>query len=498
MKIKSCKSLITYLAAFSILFLALPGLAQNGAIQVKCIDASNNPVAGVKVMIIPLNSPKVKDKKSDAKGEAEFTKVDDSVYRVVGRKDGFEPALYDLLPVKGTKESVSLKMVAGAEKKLYFEDPAQPQKAFDLVKQGLEAYKQKNFADAEKLISQSIELDPSNADAYYYLGVSYLMQAKFDQGSESLNRAAKIAGALMMMPPTPQTPQYQQVVDSAQTLIKRMPAIKGETALKQKKFDEAIAAFSEAIKGEPNNPEYQANLAISLTNAKRFDDALPVIEKAIQLNPNEKAYTDLKNQINARKEDSIILKAQGLLDEGNALLKDGDAAGALKKFEAAKSLIAADKQSPVWRQIARAQAKLDQQDAAVAAYKKSIELAPADKAEEYRNSFAQYYLDAKKYDEALETLTAGGQNQEEVLLGLVKKLGNKEPQLAEAALERVIKANPQNADAHYELGRMYYADGKEKDARTKVLLAKYLEIGKDEAKLKEVKDLLIMVNRRTK
>jgi len=63
--------------------------------------------------------------------------------------------------------------------------------------------------------------------------------------------------------------------------------------------------------------------------------------------------------------------------EGNKLLQDGDAAGALKKFEEAKSMIKEDRQAPLWMQIGKAQAKLNQEEAAIAAYKKSLELAPA-------------------------------------------------------------------------------------------------------------------------
>jgi len=164
--------------------------------------------------------------------------------------------------------------------------------------------------------------------------------------------------------------------------------------------------------------------------------------------------------------------------------------------------VAQDKQSPLWRQMARAYGKLNQEDAAVAAFKKSIELAPADKASEYRNSLAQYYLDGKKYDEAVEVLAdpkaAGSQSPEQTLLALAASSKNKQPQLAEAALERLLKVNPDNTDAYFDLGQMYYADGKEKDSRTKELLTKYVETGKDEAKLESAKNMLIMINRRTK
>jgi tetratricopeptide (TPR) repeat protein len=195
-------------------------------------------------------------------------------------------------------------------------------------------------------------------------------------------------------------------------------------------------------------------------------------------------------------------KAQGVMNEGNKLLQDGDAAEAVKKYEEAIKMVAQDKQSPLWRQIARAQAKLNQQDAAVAAFKKSIELAPADKIAEYRNAFAQYYLDGQRFEDALDVLAdpknAGSQGVEQVLISLANSSRNKQPQLAEAALERVLKANPGNMDVYFDLGQMYYADGKEKDSRTKELLTKYVEIGKDQEKIENAKNMLIMINRRAK
>ena len=94
MKMNRFKSILISFASLSVLFIALPGFADNGAIKVKCVDSSSNPVQAVNVVVSPVGSQKNKEKKSDAKGEVEFTKLDDGLYRVVGRKDGFEPALF--------------------------------------------------------------------------------------------------------------------------------------------------------------------------------------------------------------------------------------------------------------------------------------------------------------------------------------------------------------------------------------------------------------------
>ena len=72
-----------------------------------------------------------------------------------------------------------------------------------------------------------------------------------------------------------------------------------------------------------------------------------------------------------------------------------------------------------------------------------------------------------------------------------------EPSLAAAALERVIKLNPANINAYYELGRLYYMD-KANDKRTKELLTKFSETGTDPDKLEDVKGMLLIINRRNK
>jgi tetratricopeptide (TPR) repeat protein len=226
-----------------------------------------------------------------------------------------------------------------------------------------------------------------------------------------------------------------------------------------------------------------------------------MIDKAIQMKPGEKKYPDLKKQISTRITNAEIQKAQAALDEGNTLMESGDASGALGKFQEAVNLLKQDRQSIVWRQIGKAQEKLNQPEAAEDAYKKAVEFSPENDAADYLNTLARFYLGSKKYEKALDALTdsryLGSESLEKVLLDLVEKSKNSEPKLAEAALERVIKADPANAEAYFILGRMYYADGKEMDHRTKELLTKYVEIGQDPNNVSQAKDMLVLVDRRS-
>jgi tetratricopeptide (TPR) repeat protein len=482
------------------LIFALPGFAENGTIKVKCVDTSSNPIE-VAVKVIPFGGAKPQMKKTNAKGEVEFTGLDDGAYRVFARQDGFEPALFEFVVLKGSKprEEVILKFAVGSsEKEFYFEDKALVQKTADLLNQGISLAKEKKYNEAEKIFKQSIEMDHSNPAAYRYLGVTLLQLSKFEEATDIFNKAEKYAGMLVI-----QQPQFQAVIDYVQEVKKQLPGIRAESSLREKNYERAATEYAEALKTNSNNPEWHFGMALALANLQKLDESVASLDKAIQLKPGEKKYEELKNQLAeqkvALKEQAEFQKMKAVQEEGNKLLKDEDFAGALAKFEALRDMMAPDKRGGVWRQIGWIQVKLNQQEAAEQSFKKAIELAKDEKAaQEYRTTLAQLYLDQKKYDEAINAFVDSQNSDpaklEQSLLSLAQKSKDSTPQLAELALEKVIKLNPQNADAYFELGQLYFTEGKAKDSRTKELLAKYIEIGKDESKVKTAKDIMVSVN----
>lgn len=502
MKINRFKYSVLSFLSISILFLALPGHAENGTLQVKCLEGTDSPSQNARVVAFNMHTQKAKDKKTDAQGLAEFTKMDDGAYRIIVRKEGFAPALHEFAVLAGNTETVTLNLAAGADRKLHFEDPAAEQQALQLLQQGLDLAKQDKYAEADKLFIQSLEIKPSSPETLYYYGAASMQEGNFDKAVDLLNRAVKVADALKTLPSMANANpnQYEIISRNGQQLVKQMPTYRGEQALRQKKYDEAIKIFGEAIKASPEVPDNHFNLAIALTNTGKVDEALVSIDKAIQLKPGDNSYAEMKKKIVARKEQLTLEKAQALMNEGNKLLQDGDAAGALKKYEESKSMIKEERQAPLWMQIGKAQGQLKQDAEAVASFKKSIELAPKDKIGDYRSAFAQYYIEAQKYDDAIEVLADPNAqtSAEQTLLDLAKTWKNKQPSFAIAALEKVLKLSPANADAHFDLGQLYYIEGKSKDARTKELLNKYLEIGKDAEKVQGAKDMLVIVNKRSK
>ncbi|MDR0310304.1 MAG: tetratricopeptide repeat protein [Acidobacteriota bacterium] len=548
-RIKSFGLLPAAALIFSMAFSSASAFAQTGTIEVTCEGPTGAPEKDVQVHVLPLNA-KGKDKKSNASGVAVFDKLENGVYRVVGRKSGFAPAFYEFAVVNNGAIPVALKLTAGADRKFYFEDPALERQANSLLDQGLKTLESGDAAGAEKLLAQALEIKPSGADILFYFAMAQVNQDKFDQAVESFKKAADSANIMLSSMPKPkpgapsggptakpgapsggptakpgappgggpkpkpgmgpggpmakpgappgggQAAIYEMIAKNAGQQISMMPVLKAETAYGAKKFDEAVVLYDEAIKSNPQNPTLYSNKALALAQSGKLDEALVAVNRALEMAPGDERAGQVKKAVDALVENASREKANTLLTEGNKLL-ESDASAALKRFEEANK-ISGEKQAVIWRQVGRARAKLKQDAEAVAAFKKSIELAPADQLENYQMSLAQYYLDEKRQDEALDIVVAGSKDPERRLMDLFIKTKNSPNSAAFslAALERVVKLNPMNLDAVFELGQAYYMDRKDDQARE--LLTRYVENGKDDKKIQDARDLLTVIASRNK
>jgi len=489
-----------------VLAFAVPSLAENNQLEVKCVDPAGNPAAAVKVMLQHIDSAKWKDKKSDAKGLALFNKLDDGIYRVVGRKEGLAPAFNEFILMRGgANQSATLKFESGSpDAKLYFEDRAVAQKAFELMSQGGQALQGGKFAEAVKLIQESVSLNPSNPEAYFHMASAYLQQKLWDEGSAALKKAAEQAGVMKNLPMAKEGPTnpYEQIETLAKVNLTRIPAFRlqteAEKAAAERKFDDAVVKYKEAIKLQPDDAYLYYALSVAQANARRFDEAVQSIEKALQLKPGDAGYADMKKKLADMKQSEVLVRAQGLLSEGDKLYQEEDFAGALKKYEEARPMVPEKNVPGVLVQIGRTYGRLKQPDLAIQAFRKAIDMAPDNP--EYRKALAQYYLNEKKFEEALNVYSdpraSGTAPADQGLYDLGVKLsstGNAE--VAELAFERALKANPNHAEACYELGMLLYYSKKD-DKRAQELLSKYLQIGQSKDKINNATAVLVVIKRR--
>jgi len=508
MKLLQRISNISFAVLLSIAIISAPSFAEKkNILLVKCMDQNGNIISGAKVEVQPLGSDKWKNKKSNKEGLARINKLVDGVYRVMSRKKGFAPALLEFVVLSGdTQKDITLDFAAGDhESALYFEDPQSMQRAMEPLQAGLTSLQENNYAEAEAKIRFSIEMNPSNPDAHHYFAIAAIQQGKWEPAEAALKKAVSLSAALAIFHSTadPAAPNlYRESNQRAQMLLRQLPSIRlgmeGGALLREEKFAEAVLKYEEALAHDPNNADTLYNVALCQSHLKRFDQAAQNIEKAIKILPGEKAFQDLQKQIAGLEQIAKTEEAQGILKEGDGLYNKGDFAGAITKYEAACQLLQPKNQATVMTQIAQAHAKAEQPDQAEAAHQKAIQLDPDNP--EFKKGLASFYMDQKKYDEALSLYTQGasGGAADEALLNLGKELaseGNEE--VARLALEKAVEGNSQNAEAHYELGMLYYFN-KENDARAKELLSKYMEIGKDEGHLDNSKNFLVVIERRMK
>jgi tetratricopeptide (TPR) repeat protein len=187
------------------------------------------------------------------------------------------------------------------------------------------------------------------------------------------------------------------------------PNRRGWTLSRRGRYEEAIAAFREALRADPALPSAHLGLGVAYSGLGRHDDAVEALREAIRLRP---AHAESHYNL------GVALQRAGRL---------GEAAPALEKAVALKPDYAA-----AWSALGWTRARL-----------------------------GGYASAAKAYAEALRLRA----DDVEALRGLGTTYGNME-RWADAvpALERAAKLQPAEAGVHYDLGRAYAKQGRAREA----------------------------------
>jgi tetratricopeptide (TPR) repeat protein len=219
-----------------------------------------------------------------------------------------------------------------------------------------------------------------------------------------------------------------------------------ESLLQKQQYPQAEEKLQALIVTQSQNPQVWFDLGFAQSHLGKSADAIAAYKKATQLDPK-------------------WFEAQQNL--GLALAKSGDltaAASALKTAVTLKPTIGGKQAlAAAWLSLAQVTEESSPQDA-LAAYQKGSELDPA-------NSEAQLGV-ARMADRSgnvaaaeqqyLKLAAAGNNDSIERLIGLYLK--QKRFADAETWLRKYISANPQNAAAQLQLGKLLTAEGKTQEA----------------------------------
>src|SRR5579859_482966 len=258
---------------------------------------------------------------------------------------------------------------------------------------------------------------------------------------------------------------------------------------KKSDFMNAIAFLKKALEENPSDSEADQLLGLSYYLAGRPADAIPELEKVRTWFPSANVdasyilgicYIQTKDYPNARKAFAKMFNvpsesAASYLFTARMLLRQDF--GPVAEEYAHKAAALDPKLPLVHELLGELYLYHSQIDAAIAEFKKELEINPGYAAAYYK--LADGYSRVQKFDEAEQLLqrsiwldpTSTGPY---ILLGKVlEKKG--ETQLAVRALQRALAMDPNNPIPHHLLGQAYRDLGKNEEADRELKLAGQLE-----------------------
>ncbi|MGA2263948.1 MAG: tetratricopeptide repeat protein [Acidobacteriota bacterium] len=338
----------------------------------------------------------------------------------------------------------------------------------------------KNYEQAINLYRDALKQNASDPGTYYKLAVAYASANQIDAARQAIDKALELKKdeqTFLDLKKQLDQPAAQARVNEA--------LMQADAAYNTKDYSGALKKYEEALP-MLQEPKKQAVIWNQIGNVcvrlGQTDEAVQAYNHAIELDPSN----------------ADIYRQNSVLTQADAAYNTKDYSGALKKYEEALPMLREPKkQAVIWDQIGNARTELGQTDEAVQAYKNAMALDPS-RGASYNQDLTRHYqivgqqlLNKKMYDQAFAYLAEGGFS--------LFKLGHDWAQKDEtadfaiAAFQKMIKTDPQNTEAYYELGMVYWQ--RKKDAKlARGYLSRYVEMGKNQTFLSQAKDIIAIID----
>ncbi len=268
-----------------------------------------------------------------------------------------------------------------------------------------------HVAEAERIYRQVLAVEPNHPDALHLLGVLALQGRQFDTAVQLIGAAIRVE---------PMQAAYH--------------ANLGEAHRHLGKVRDAIACYRQAVKVQPDLAPAHFSLGMLLHIDGQFSEATESLREALRLKPED---------VQARTKLGLMLQDQNELDEAEACFRRVLSTEALWS-EAHFNL----------GTVLQSQNKLDE---AIACYRKAIELQNDHAAA--HNNLATILKDRSLFFEAIEHLTAALKAKPQmaaahVNLGTIYQM-QKRPNDAIAAYRAALESEPRNLLARVGLGAVF-------------------------------------------
>jgi tetratricopeptide (TPR) repeat protein len=239
-----------------------------------------------------------------------------------------------------------------------------------MFERGFAFYQQGAFAQAEKMLKRTLEMQPNHFDALHFLGIIALRTNRLERGVELTSRAIKSIPSF--------APAHNNL---------------GMGLQKLKRNAEALICYDRAIALKPDFAEAYNNQGNALQDMNRYEEALSSYDKAIELTPDyAEAYNNrgvvllelshIEEAI-ASYDRAIALRAdyaEAYNNRGNALQNMGRLEEALASCDRAIAL--KPDFAEAYNNRGNVLQDMNRYEEALSSYDKAIELKP-DYAEAY-------------------------------------------------------------------------------------------------------------------
>lgn len=351
------------------------------------------------------------------------------------------------------------------------------------LESGNRYFEQGKYREAEIQFQNAVQIDPRFAQAHYRLANTYARMHIWPDSYRELQRTIELdPGNLKAQVDLGRLLIGAKSYDQAQTITDKIlqqdpnnadaHILLGDLAQVRHKPDIAIQEIQKAISLDPNRPQYYLQLAAMQANARHFDAAEATMKKVLEVDPKFTA---------AMEGLSLIYQNQGRWPEAEAQIRHaidvqpGDVElrltlarlydGEGRQADAEKVVLQAKKDlgdTPEgYRALAHYYVALGDKEKALTEFASITQQHPLDLRA--REDYIQLLLAANRLDEASRL-------NDEILKSNPKDSGAQlnrgrimviKGQFSDAIplLEGVVKSEPENALAHYQLGVALNATG---------------------------------------
>jgi len=289
-----------------LLGLAPAAIAQSTMIRGKVIDAKQQPVQGVTIVIENIGGGGQKlSTKTDKKGEFVQLLTQSGNYRVTATDPKIGSATNDTRVVLGKASEMTLVLAATTAAN----DAAKAAELKKIFEEGVTASRASNHDVAIAKFTEALAIAPTCFDCQFNIGVAQMAKKDEKAAEEAWKKAIEMK------------PDYPEALNALSTLYNNQKRFDEAAAMSAKaasgggtggadatfnqgiilwnqgKIAEAKVKFEETLKANPNHPEAHYQFGMALLNEGKLTEAVAEFESYVKLAPDGQYATQAKGMI---------------------------------------------------------------------------------------------------------------------------------------------------------------------------------------------------------